>query len=270
MIYILSAVFIAYANAAIHALLAFFNKRRTVERVAVWSVILGFVLHTAALVRIFLPNNFFFGLRETLLVSAWTLTAVYLLAIFKSSVKALDIFVLPLTSLVVFSSLFLSAADDNSLGLLESLSGIWLNLHTGLWFAAYACLFVVFAVSAMYLVQENELKKKTFGTLFHRLPSLSTVNKVAWTATLTGFLLVSVGILSGMYLSFASEGKIWQNDPKEIFSGLTWLIYLILVCYRLTADWRGRRAAWLGIVGFAFVLLTLFGTRALESYHVFG
>ena len=61
-----------------------------------------------------------------------------------------------------------------------------------------------------------------------------------------------------------------ENDPKEIFAGLTWLVYLVLIIYRSTADWRGRRAAWLGVLGFALVLCTLFGTRLLGGYHKFG
>ena len=49
-----------------------------------------------------------------------------------------------------------------------------------------------------------------------------------------------------------------------------WLVYFVLIVYRLTANWRGSRAAWLGVVGFALVLCTLFGARLLGGYHVFG
>jgi ABC-type uncharacterized transport system permease subunit len=45
---------------------------------------------------------------------------------------------------------------------------------------------------------------------------------------------------------------------------------VVLIVYRFTPKWRGRSAAWLGVVGFALVLLTFLGTRFLDSYHVFG
>jgi ABC-type transport system involved in cytochrome c biogenesis permease subunit len=34
--------------------------------------------------------------------------------------------------------------------------------------------------------------------------------------------------------------------------------------------WRGRRAAWIGIMGFALVLCTFLGARYLGGYHVFN
>ena len=49
---LLLAVLAAYLIAAIHSILAFINKRRSVQRVAEWSTVTGFILHTAALVPI--------------------------------------------------------------------------------------------------------------------------------------------------------------------------------------------------------------------------
>jgi ABC-type transport system involved in cytochrome c biogenesis permease subunit len=83
-------------------------------------------------------------------------------------------------------------------------------------------------------------------------------------------LLLTLGIVSGVIWSSTRFGRYWRNDPKEIFALLTWLLYFVLIVYRLTASWRGRSAAWLGVVGFALVLLTFFGARLLGGYHVFG
>jgi ABC-type transport system involved in cytochrome c biogenesis permease subunit len=73
-----------------------------------------------------------------------------------------------------------------------------------------------------------------------------------------------------MIWSSSRSGRVWHNDPKEIFALLTWLLYFVLAVYRSTANWRGRRAAWLGVAGFALVLCTFFGARLLGGYHVFG
>jgi len=51
---------------------------------------------------------------------------------------------------------------------------------------------------------------------------------------------------------------------------ITWLVYLFIMHYRLTAGWRGRRVAWLAIAGFVIVLVTWVGARYLPGYHVFG
>jgi ABC-type transport system involved in cytochrome c biogenesis permease subunit len=106
--------------------------------------------------------------------------------------------------------------------------------------------------------------------MFHRLPALNTVNEIASTASSIGFALLTTGIVTGILLSWHLEGKLWHNDPKEFFAILTWLLYLALICYRSTSNWRGRRAAWLGIAGFAFVLCTFLGARLLGGFHVFG
>jgi ABC-type transport system involved in cytochrome c biogenesis permease subunit len=97
-----------------------------------------------------------------------------------------------------------------------------------------------------------------------------TVNDIATHAAAIGFTLLTLGVLTGMLWSSERDGLLWHNDPKEIFAAMTWLLYLILILYRSTASWRGRRAAWLGVIGFALVLCTFFGARLLGSYHVFG
>ncbi|MEP6740875.1 MAG: cytochrome c biogenesis protein CcsA, partial [bacterium] len=75
---------------------------------------------------------------------------------------------------------------------------------------------------------------------------------------------------TGMLWASSRDGRLWHNDPKEIFAALTWLLYVSLIVYRSTASWRGRRAAWIGVAGFALVLCTFFGARMMGGYHVFG
>jgi ABC-type transport system involved in cytochrome c biogenesis permease subunit len=77
-------------------------------------------------------------------------------------------------------------------------------------------------------------------------------------------------MVTGIIWNHQRAGRYWNNDPKEVMALVTWLIYLFIMHYRLTAGWRGRRVAWLAIAGFVVVLLTWVGTRALPSYHVFG
>jgi ABC-type uncharacterized transport system permease subunit len=59
---------------------------------------------------------------------------------------------------------------------------------------AYAAFFIVFMASVMYLLQERELKLKTFGAIFHRLPPLTTVNELATSSAALGLTLLTLGI----------------------------------------------------------------------------
>lgn len=267
---LLLAVLAAYLIAAIHSILAFVNKRRSLQRVAEWSTLVGFVLHTAALIADWTIDGHYplFFLRETLSFLAWALVALDMLVFYRYRLPAVGAFTMPLISVLIFIALIISSDSSNTPA---SFSSTWLfPIHTTLLIFAYAAFFIVFMASVMYLLQERELKLKTFSAIFHRLPSLTTVNELATYAGTLGLTLLTLGIATGMIWSSTRSGRIWHNDPKEIFALLTWLLYFVLTIYRSTATWRGRRAAWLGVVGFALVLCTFFGAPLLGGYHVFG
>ncbi len=268
---LLLAVLAAYVVAAIHSVLAFINKRRNLQSVSDWALAAGFVLHTTALLADWVLDGHYplFFLRETLSFLAWALVATYALVLYRYRARALGSFILPLVSALTFIALFTRSGSDATAA--TGLKATWLfPVHTTLLFFAYAAFFVVFVASVMYLLQERELKLKTFGAVFHRLPSLTMVNEIATTSAVTGLTLLTLGILSGMVWSSLRDGRLWHNDPKEIFAALTWFLYLILIVYRSSAHWRGRRAAWMGVAGFALVLCTFFGARLMGGYHVFG
>ena len=266
---LLLAVLAAYLIAAIHSILAFVNKRRSLQRVAEWSTAAGFVLHTCALVADWALDGHYplFGLREALSFLAWALVALYALVRYRYRTQAVGAFTMPLISVLTFVAFLMGTNLSNTPA---SFSETWLfPVHTTLLIFAYAAFFIVFMASVMYLLQERALKLKTFGAIFHRLPPLTTVNALATSASALGLTLLTLGIVSGMYWSSARYGRFWGNDPKEIFAGLTWLLYFSLTVYRFTAGWRGRSAAWLGVVGFALMLFTFIGTPLFGGYHVF-
>lgn len=270
---LLLTVLAAYVVAAIHSILAFVNKRRVLERVSLSALAIGFAMHTAALVTDWIRDGHYplFGLRETLSFLAWTLVATYGLVIYRYRTQALGSFTIPLVAILTFIAAITRDQNISQPGAITDSGAAWIfPVHTTLLIFAYASFFVVFVASVMYLLQERELKLKTFSAIFHRLPSLATVNDIASTAAATGLTLLTLGIVSGMIWSSSRDGRLWHNDPKEIFAALTWLLYLSLILYRSTASWRGRRAAWMGVAGFALVLFTFFGARLMGGYHVFG
>lgn len=275
---ILLLVLGAYIVAAVHAVLAFVNKRRVLQRVSWFALITGFALHTLALIGGWAVQGHFplFYLPETLSFLAWTLVAAYGLVLYRYQAHALGSFTLPLVAALVLIAIVTGVhpavppgplADTTNV---NSTAGWIFPFHTTVLICAYASFFVVFVASVMYLWQERELKLKTFGAIFHRLPPLTTVNDIATAAATIGLTLLSLGIVTGMIWSAERDGRYWHNDPKEIFAALTWLLYLLLILYRASARWRGRRAAWLGVAGFVLVLFTFLGARLMGGYHDFG
>lgn len=270
---LLLAVLAAYFVAAIHSVLAFVNKRRALQRVSDRSVAIGFALHTAALAVDWAIDGRYplLSLRETLSFLAWTIVAAYGVVLYRYGAQALGIIALPLVSVLTCVAMLIKTGPADAADQISGASAKWLvPVHATLLSFSYAALFVVFVASVMYLLQERELKLKTFSAIFHRLPSLTTVNDLATTSATIGLTLLSLGIATGMLLSTARDGRFWHNDPKEIAAAVTWVLYVVLIAYRSTARWRGRKAAWMGVVGFVLVLFTFLGPRLMSSYHAFG
>lgn len=273
---LLYAALAAYITAAIHAVLAFVNKRRSADRVTVWSLACGFALHTCALAADWLRDGQYplAHTHETLSFLAWTLVIAYALALFRYGARAFGAVLIPIAALLTLISMIVRDSNATTVALRAAqanafANGAWLFVvHTTLLFFAYAAFFVVFAASVMYLWQERELKLKTFSAFFHRLPSLSTVDDIGTTAASVGFTLLSLGIVSGMIYSSSISGRVWHNDPIEFAAALTWILYLALLHFR--EQWRGRRAAWVGVAGFSLVVSTVVTALVMGGYHVFG
>ena len=267
----LYAALAGYVIAAIHAVLAFVNKRRAAERTTVYSLVGGFAAHTLAIIIDWVQDGHYplFHLHETISFLAWTLAVAYGVVVARHRVQALGAFLLPVISLLVFASNVVRGSSSLDASRVTDGGAAWLfPVHTTLLLFAYASFFVAFAASVMYLWQERELRLKKFGAFFHRLPSLTAVDDIASTSASVGFTLLTLGILTGVIWSQARSGRVWHNDPVEFFALLTWVLYLTLLHYRV--QWRGRKAAWLGVAGFALVVCTFAGAVVLGGYHVFG
>jgi ABC-type transport system involved in cytochrome c biogenesis permease subunit len=113
----------------------------------------------------------------------------------------------------------------------------------------------------MYLVQERQLKLKQFGAIYQYFPSLSTCDALSHRSLIFGFLMLTLGIGAGVLLLRRSDPVFWRGDPIIVLAIITWLMYVVVVHYRLTAGWHGRRAAVLLIVGFLAVTMTFLGAR---------
>ena len=267
----LYAALTGYVIAAIHAVLAFVNKRRAAERITFYSLAFGFAAHTGALIWDWAAEGHYplFHLPETLSFLAWTLAVAYGLVMYRHPVQALGALLLPVISLLVFASQIVRGNANLQASRVTDGSAAWLfPVHTTLLLFAYAAFFIAFSASVMYLWQERELRLKKFSAIFHRLPSLTAVDDIGSTSASVGFTLLTLGIITGVIWSQARNGRMFHNDPIEFFALLTWVLYLTLLHFRV--QWRGRRAAWLGVAGFALVVCTFAGAVVLGGYHVFG
>ncbi len=108
------------------------------------------------------------------------------------------------------------------------------------------------------------------GRLLDMFPDPAILDELGYQITLFGFLFLSIGIISGAVWANSAWGRYWGWDPKETWSLITWFIYATLLHARLMRGWRGRRIAYLSLIGFAAVIFTYFGVNLLPGLHSYG
>jgi cytochrome c-type biogenesis protein CcsB len=150
------------------------------------------------------------------------------------------------------------------------LKSYWLPVHTIFSFVGNAIFFVSFFISLLYLLVERGIKKKRFPSIAKRFPSLETLDLINYRCMSYGFPFLTVGIITGSIWASVAWGSYWSWDPKETWSLVTWIVYAMLIHNRLAIGWRGRKTAYMMIIGFFSILITFLGVNCfaggLHSY----
>jgi len=103
------------------------------------------------------------------------------------------------------------------------------------------------------------------------LPSTDELDRITYRTIAVAFPLLTLMIASGAYWANKTWGSYWSWDPKETWAAITWLVYAGYLHMRVTRGWRGRRAAYFAILGFAVVMFTFFGvTYLLPGLHAYA
>ena len=109
------------------------------------------------------------------------------------------------------------------------------------------------------------------GDLEQMLPSAETLDRVTYKTICIAFPLLTGMIAAGAYWANRTWGSYWSWDPKETWAAITWLVYAGYLHMRITRGWRGRRAAYFAILGFAIVIFTFLGvTYLLPGLHAYA
>ncbi len=103
------------------------------------------------------------------------------------------------------------------------------------------------------------------------LPSADGLDRITYKTIGIAFPLLTAMIAAGAYWANRTWGSYWSWDPKETWAAITWLVYAGYLHMRITRGWRGRRAAYFAILGFAVVMFTFFGvTYLLPGLHAYA
>jgi cytochrome c-type biogenesis protein CcsB len=261
-----NAAFGFYVVGLFHSGVAFLSRRDIFMKVANLSVGLAFAFHTAFLFYRGIEISFMpiIGLRESLAFFAWTVSLCFLIAHHRYRIRGLGLFLLPLVAAFMLSTVFIQASP-----IPEFFRSSWVYVHGTLLFLAYGMFFVTFIAALLYLLQERALKQKKLTTLYRQLPALSVLDDLFLKFLGAGFAFMSAGLVVGIIMAEHDWVTGWHRDPKVISAVTTWGIYLALLYMRLAVGWRGRRTAFLSMIGFVSVLFTFLGVSSLGGQHNF-
>lgn len=146
-------------------------------------------------------------------------------------------------------------------------------VHASLSIMGYTALSLAALYSLMYIIQNNNLKKRKLGNLFMQLPALTYLEKMSVRSVITGIILLGIGLLLGHFLAYRNDsiGEFWPKDIKVVTSDAVWIIYVAGLILALVKKWRGEKMAYLSLYG--FIILIIGGGVIIylsESFHKFN
>ena len=188
--------------------------------------------------------------HESLSFFSWITVALYMYVLFKHRQRILGAFVAPFALVLLIMASFM---PGRIIPLSPVLASYWLPVHVTLAFLGNAFFALAFFLGIMYVIQERYLKKRKLKGLFFILPSLESIDELNYKCLQYGFPLLTLAIITGAIWSQHALGSYWMWRPRQIWSLITWFLYAAQLHGRLTAGWRGRKAAIFS--GTAFIVL---------------
>ncbi len=164
--------------------------------------------------------------------------------------------------------------------LVPALQSYWIAIHVTAMIIASGLYIVGAVVTVMYLAVDRYERRVArgqpsgLGGIIQRLPKPLVLDRLSYRAILFAFPVWTFGIMAGAIWADQAWGRYWGWDPKETWSFITWVVYAGFLHARATAGWRGRRAAYIQLVGFGCLMFNLVGINlwvtGLHSYAGLG
>jgi len=242
-------------------------RRQKVIRIAQALTILYFLILFAGVVTRGLSAGRapWGNMYEFSITGALAFTFAYLVASLKYEVQWLGILITFASLLTLGTAVTLLYVP--SAPLVPALKSPWLVIHVSAAIISGGVFLLANCIAAAYLILE-QMEKKRAGARPEwamRLPKLETLDQLSYRLVALVFPLWTFAIIAGAIWAEAAWGRYWGWDPKETWSFITWVGYAAYLHARVTAGWRGKRAAWLCLIAgstflFNYIYVNIWGT----------
>lgn len=193
---------------------------------------------------------------------------------------------------LAFASFALPSSLQTANSLVPALRSSWLVMHVSVIMASYGALLVGSALAVGVLLVNRDqavaIRGSSIGSGGLRTPTMAMgdnstgltsetfsqaerLDNLSYRTITVGFLLLSIGIISGAVWANEAWGSWWSWDPKETWALICWLVYAAYLHTRLNRGWHGRRSAVLAASGFVVVVICYIGVNLLGvGLHSYG
>lgn len=195
---------------------------------------------------------------------AWGMTAALVFFLWRYKVEALAA---PVLVAIISILLYAFTVNSEALPLMPALHNhVLLTIHVFCAVLGYGAAAVAFGAAVLYLTHPWI----TSRLRIRGLPSRDLLDEIGYRAVVVTFPLLTGLLILGAIWADIAWGRYWSWDPKETAAFVTWLIYGVYLHARIVRDWRGSRAAWVLIVGFAAILFTYYGNLFFGGLHAYA
>lgn len=197
---------------------------------------------------------------EFALSFAWGMVVAHVYFEWRYRLRTLAVFVLPLVFAMLLYASTLSYEANPLVPALQNSPLLTMHVFTAA--VGYGTAAVSFGAAVMYLLAPR--------ISWSGWPKQELLDEVGYKAVIATFPLLTIMLILGSIWANIAWGRYWSWDPKETAALVTWFIYGAYLHARVTRDWRGGRAAWLLILGFAAILFTYFGNLFFGGMHAYA
>ncbi len=271
-------------------------KNKSSEFVKSLAIIANIFIALQLIARWIISSHFpISNLFESLCFLSWGLIFAQLLLEREYETPIISTLSIPIILLTLGFACFVLPEDlRSSSNLVPALRSSWLVMHVSVVMLSYASLIIGSCLSASVLFIDNnealQIRSNSIGIGGYKISNLISENDVikpyqfshiekldtlSYRSILVGFVLLTLGLVSGAVWANEAWGTWWSWDPKETWAFISWLFYAAYLHMRISKGWQGRKPALLATSGFIIVLICYLGVNfwgvGLHSYGwIFG
>ena len=231
------------------------------------------------------------NLYESLYFLVWGISLGQLLIEREFQSPIIPSIAIPIELLTIAFACFVLPEDLKlSSNLVPALRSSWLIMHVSVVMLSYAALIIGSLLSASVLFinknQPLQIRSSSTGIGGFKISNSYSLKNImqpiefshseeldtlSYRSILVGFVLLTLGLISGAVWANEAWGSWWSWDPKETWAFISWLFYAAYLHMRISKGWQGRRPALLATTGFFVVLICYVGVNFLGiGLHSYG